>query len=281
MDNIANAYIDEAKSLINSKSYLEYFSYFKNVKLKHIARLYEKAAYIYELIELFSDAADCYVSSATYYIEYGIYIISALNHCKAGECYQKSKNYQKSTVSYLMAIEQQTEHDFIIKCSANIAENYFALGNYSECIKWFESCIIANCKIGRDDMNFNYYDKLGIIYCTCLKKYAISITIYDKLVELLINKKDTESLNIYLFISVLLRILANDDDMEFAKTYFAAKDKIFFESEYGNFIRNIFFFANADSLMLKKIHLYYNERLAGLDNINVKTLIYTLINKYI
>jgi len=150
------------------------------------------------------------------------------------------------------------------------------LGNIAECIKWFESCIIANVKIGRDDLNFDFYDKLGIIYCTCLKRYAIGITVYDKLVELL-RKRDDVSLPIYCFIAVLLRILANDDDMEFAKKYMDSLDKSFLESGYAEFLKNIFFYAGKDVEMLARLYTYYGERVPGLDNVNVQELVRAVI----
>ena len=277
MDIVAKQYAQEAQDLINKTTYLEYFSYFKTMKQKHIARLYDKAGNMFELIDSFEEAGNNYILSATYYIELDYLLLSALNHKRAGDCFKKSANYTKSTVAYMMAIEQQHfDPDFVVKCSSYIAENYFALGNVAECIQWFEKCIIANVKIGRDDLNFDYYDKLGIIYCTCLKRYAIGITMYDKLVELL-RKRGDVSLSIYCFISVLLRILSNDDDMEFAKKYMDSLDKSFLESGYAEFLRNIFFFAGKDSEMLKKIHKHYGERVPGLDNVNVQTLIRAVI----
>ena len=274
MDIVAKQYAQEAERLINNTTYLEYFSYFKTIKKKHIVRLYEKAGDLFELIESFEDAGNNYMLSATYYIELNCLMLSALNHKRAGDCFKKSANYAKSTAAYLMAIEQHT--DFVVKCSEYIAENYFAQGNIAECIQWFEKCIIENVKIGRDDLNFDYYDKLGIIYCTCLKRYAIGITVYDKLVELL-RKRGDVSLPIYCFIAVLLRILANDDDMEFAKKYMESLDKSFLESGYAEFLKNIFFFAGKDARMLEKIHKHYGERVAGLDNVNVHELICAVI----
>ena len=274
MDIVAKQYAQEAERLINNTTYLEYFSYFKTIKKKHIVRLYEKAGDLFELIESFEDAGNNYMLSATYYIELNCLMLSALNHKRAGDCFKKSANYAKSTAAYLMAIEQHT--DFVVKCSEYIAENYFAQGNIAECIQWFEKCIIENVKIGRDDLNFDYYDKLGIIYCTCLKRYAIGITVYDKLVELL-RKRGDVSLPIYCFIAVLLRILANDDDMEFAKKYMESLDKSFLESGYAEFLKNIFFFAGKDARMLEKIHKHYGERVAGLDNVNVHELIRAVI----
>jgi tetratricopeptide (TPR) repeat protein len=248
------------------------------MKKKHVVRLYEKAGDLFELIESFEEAGNNYMLSATYYIELNYLVLSALNHKRAGDNFKKSANYAKSTVAYLMAIEQQSfDTDFVVKCSELIAENYFAVGNVLESIQWFEKCIIANVKIGRDDLNFDYYDKLGIIYCTCLKRYAIGITVYDKMVEML-QKKNDISFPIYCFISVLLRILANDDDMEFAKKYMDSLDKSFLESGYAEFLRNIFFFAGKDAEMLKKYYKYYGERVAGLDNINVKSLIDAVIS---
>lgn len=274
MDIVAKQYAQEAERLINNTTYLEYFSYFKTIKKKHIVRLYEKAGDLFELIESFEDAGNNYMLSATYYIELNCLVLSALNHKRAGDCFKKSANYAKSTAAYLMAIEQHT--DFVVKCSEYIAENYFALGNVAECIQWFEKCIIENVKNGRDDLNFDYYDKLGIIYCTCLKRYAIGITVYDKLVELL-RKRGDVSLPIYCFIAVLLRILANDDDMEFAKKYMESLDKSFLESGYAEFLKNIFFFAGKDAHSLEQLYKYYGERVAGLDNVNVHELIRAVI----
>ena len=218
MDIVAKQYVRDAEQILTNTTYLEYFSYFKSIKQKHVAQLYEKAGNLFELTDnSLEDAGDNYMLAATYYIEVNLVMLSAINHQRAGKCFQKAKNYTKSSVAYRMALEQQPfDTNFVIKCSSSIAENYFALGNIAECIKWFESCIYANVKIGRDDLNFDFYDKLGIIYCTYLKRYAIGITVYDKLVELL-RKRDDVSLQIYCFIAVLLRILANDDDMEFAK----------------------------------------------------------------
>lgn len=275
MDGVAKQYVNEATQLITHSTYLEYISYFKTLKKKHIAQLFQKAGNMFEVCELFNDAADNYILAATYYIEVNNVLLSALNHCNAGMCYNKAGNYTKSNVAYLMAIEQHP--NFVVKCSSCIAENHFALGNIGECTKWFESCIIANVKIGRDDLNFDFYDKLGIIYCTCLKRYAIGITVYDKMVEIL-QKRNDISFPIYCFISVLLRILANDDDMEFAKKYMDSLDKSFLESGYADFLRNIFFFAGKDAEMLKKYYKYYGERVAGLDNINVKSLIDAVIS---
>jgi tetratricopeptide (TPR) repeat protein len=277
MDIVAKQYAQEAERLINNTTYLEYFSYFKTMKKKHVVRLYEKAGDLFELIESFEEAGNNYMLSATYYIELNYLVLSALNHKRAGDNFKKSANYAKSTVAYLMAIEQQSfDTDFVVKCSELIAENYFAQGNVAECIQWFDKCIHANVKIGRDDLNFDYYDKLGIIYCTCLKRYAIGITVYDKMVELLRNRGDV-SLPIYCFIAVLLRILANNDDMEFAKKYMESLDKSFLESGYAEFLRNIFFFARKDSHSLEQLYKYYGERVAGLDNINVYELIRAVI----
>ena len=277
MDIVAKQYVRDAEQLLNNTTYMEYFSYFKSLKQKHVAQLYEKAGNLFELTELFEDAGNNYMLAATYYIELNLCMLSAINHKRAGNCFHKVKNYSKSTVAYQMAIEQRPfDQDFIVKCSSSIAENHFALGNLAECIQWFEKCIYANVKIGRDDLNFDFYDKLGIIYCTCLKKYAIGITVYDKLVELLRKRRDV-SLPIYCFIAVLLRILANDDDMEFAKKYMESLDKSFLESEYAEFLKNIFFFAGKDMEMLGRLYKYYGERVAGLDNINVHTLIRAVI----
>lgn len=277
MDIVAKQYIRDAEQLITNTTYLEYFSYFKDIKIKHVAQLYEKAANLFESNELFEDAGNNYMLAATYYIELNLQMTSAVNHKRAGSCFHKAKNYKKSTISYMLALEQQPfDNNFIIKCSSSIAENHFALGNIAECIKWFESCIIINVKIDRDNLNFDFYDKLGIIYCTCLKRYAIGITVYDKLVELL-RKRDDISLPIYLFISVLLRILANDDDMEFAKKYMESLDKSFLESGYAEFLRNIFFFAGKDGSVLERYYKYYRERVPGLDNVNVHELVCAVI----
>jgi len=277
MDIVAKQYAHEAEQLINTTTYLEYFTYFKTIKRKHIVNLYEKAGNLFELVESFEEAGNNYMLTATYYIELNSMLLSALNHKRAGDCFKKSANYAKSTAAYLMAIEQRPfDTDFVVKCSEYIAENYFALGNVAECIQWFEKCIIENVKNGRDDLNFDYYDKLGIIYCTCLKRYAIGITVYDKLVELLRNRGDV-SLPIYCFIAVLLRILANDDDMEFAKKYMDSLDKSFLESEYAEFLRNILFFAGKDAKSLERLYKYYGERVAGLDNVNVNELIRAVI----
>jgi hypothetical protein len=96
------------------------------------------------------------------------------------------------------------------------------------------------------------------------------------MVELLRNRGDV-SLPIYCFIAVLLRILANNDDMEFAKKYMESLDKSFLESGYAEFLRNIFFFARKDSHSLEQLYKYYGERVAGLDNINVYELIRAVI----
>ena len=278
MDIVAKQYIRDAEQILTNTTYLEYFSYFKSIKQKHVAQLYEKAGNLFELTDnSLEDAGDNYMLAATYYIEVNLVMLSAINHQRAGKCFQKAKNYTKSSVAYRMALEQQPfDTNFVIKCSSSIAENYFALGNIAECIKWFESCIYANVKIGRDDLNFDFYDKLGIIYCTYLKRYAIGITVYDKLVELL-RKRDDVSLQIYCFIAVLLRILANDDDMEFAKKYMDSLDKSFLESGYAEFLRNIFFYAGKDVAVLERLYTYYGERVPGLDNVNVKELVRAVI----
>lgn len=276
MDIVAKQYVRDAEQILTNTTYLEYFSYFKSIKQKHVAQLYEKAGNLFELTDnSLEDAGDNYMLAATYYIEVNLVMLSAINHQRAGKCFQKAKNYTKSSVAYRMALEQQPfDTNFVIKCSSSIAENYFALGNIAECIKWFESCIYANVKIGRDDLNFDFYDKLGIIYCTYLKRYAIGITLYDKLVELL-QKRNDASLHIYCFISVLLRILANDDDdnMEFAKKYMDSLDKPFLQSGYADFLRNIFFLLGKDEKMLKTCRTYFEKEVAGLKNINVQTLI--------
>jgi tetratricopeptide (TPR) repeat protein len=272
MEQVAMQYVCDAENLLRNTSYLEYFSYFKNLKHKEVAKTYQKAANLYESIDNFKEAAENYVLSATYYIELDIMVMSALNHYNAGECFKKARNYKKSTVSYLMVLEQCIEHDLIIKCSSSIAENYFEIGNVAECVQWFEKCIQANVKIGRDDMNFDFYDKLGIIYCTYLKRYAIGITLYDKMVELL-QKRNDISLHIYCFIAVLLRILANNDDMEYAKKYMESLDKPFLQSGYADFLRNIFFFLGKDLQMMQKCRVYFEKEVAGLKNINVHTLI--------
>ena len=278
MDIVAKQYVRDAEQILTNTTYLEYFSYFKSIKQKHVAQLYEKAGNLFELTDnSLEDAGDNYMLAATYYIEVNLVMLSAINHQRAGKCFQKAKNYTKSSVAYRMALEQQPfDTNFVIKCSSSIAENYFALGNIAECIKWFESCIYANVKIGRDDLNFDFYDKLGIIYCTYLKRYAIGITVYDKLVELL-RKRDDVSLQIYCFIAVLLRILANDDDMEFAKKYMDSLDKSFLESGYSEFLRNIFFYAGKDVAVLERLYTYYGERVPGLDNVNVKELVRAVI----
>jgi len=272
MERVAKHFVCDAENLLRNVSYLEYFTYFKNLKIKEVARIYQKAANIYESLGMFEEAAQNYVLSATYYIEVDNTVLSVLNHCNAGDCFKKARNYKKSTISYLMVLEQCFEHDLTIKCSSSIAENYFEMGNVAESVQWFEKCIYANVKIGRDDLNFDFYDKLGIIYCTCLKRYAIGITLYDKMVEIL-RKRDDISLHIYCFISVLLRILANNDDMEYAQKYMESLDKPFLQSGYADFLRNIFFFAKKDVKMLEKCRAYFEKEVAGLKNINVQTLI--------
>ena len=203
MEQVARQYVIDAEKLLKTTSYLEYFSYFKNLKLKEVAKIYQKAGNLLESLGNFEQAAQNYVLSATYYIELDNTMLSVLNHCNAGNCFKKARNYKKSTISYLMVLEQCFEHDLIIKCSSCIAENYFDMGNVAESVQWFEKCIQSNVKIGRDDLNFDFYDKLGIIYCTYLKRYAIGITLYDKLVELL-QKRNDASLHIYCFISVFI-----------------------------------------------------------------------------
>ena len=272
MEQVAKQFVCDAETLLRNVSYLEYFTYFKNLKIKEVARIYQKAANIYESLGNFEKAAQNYVLSATYYIEQDNTMLSVLNHCNAGECFKKARNYKKSTVSYLMVLEQYFEHDLTIKCSSSIAENYFEMGNVAESVQWFEKCIQANVKIGRDDLNFDFYDKLGIIYCTCLKRYAIGITLYDKMVEIL-RKRNDVSLHIYCFISVLLRILANDDDMEYAKKYMDSLDKPFLQSGYADFLKNIFLFRETDQQMLEKCRTYFEKEVAGLKNINVQLLI--------
>jgi len=276
MEQVAKQFVCDAEKLLNTTSYLEYFSYFKKLKIKEVARIYQKVANVFESLGSFEDAGKNYVLSATYYIEVDNIVLSVLNHCNAGECFKKARNYKKSTVSYLMVLEQCIEHDLTIKCSSCIAENYFEMGNVAESVQWFEKCIYANVKIGRDDMNFDFYDKLGIIYCTYLKRYAIGITLYDKMVEIL-RKRDDISLSIYCFIAVLLRILSNNDDMEYAQKYMESLDKPFLQSGYAEFLRNIFFFLGKDREMLEKIHKHYGERVPGLDNVNVQTLIRAVI----
>lgn len=276
MEQVAKQYICDAEKLLTTTSYLEYFSYFKNLKIKEVARIYQKAANIYESLGNFEQAAQNYILSATYYIQLDNTVLSVLNHCNAGECFKKAHNYKKSTVSYLMVLEQCFEHDLNIKCSSSIAENYFDMGNVAESVQWFEKCIQANVKIGRDDLNFDFYDKLGIIYCTYLKRYAIGITLYDKMVEIL-RKRNDVSLHIYCFISVLLRILANNDDMEYAKKYMNTLDKPFLQSGYADFLRNIFLFTETDQQMLEKCRTYFEKEVAGLKNINVQSLINAVI----
>lgn len=276
MERVAKQFVCDAENLLRNESYLEYFTYFKNLKYREVARMYQKAANIYESLGNFGEAAQNYVLSATYYIELDNTVLSVLNHCNAGECFKKVRNYKKSTVSYLMVLEQCFEHDLTIKCSSSIAENYFDMGNVAESVQWFEKCIYANVKIGCDDLNFDFYDKLGIIYCTYLKRYAIGITLYDKMVEIL-QKRNDVSLHIYCFISVLLRILANNDDMEYAQKYMESLDKPFLQSGYADFLRNIFFFAGKDVKMLEKCCAYFEKEVAGLKNINVQTLINTVM----
>jgi tetratricopeptide (TPR) repeat protein len=272
MERVAKQFVCDAENLLRNASYLEYFTYFTNLKIKEVARIYQKAANIYESLGNFGEAAQNYVLSATYYIKVDNTVLSVLNHCNAGDCFKKARNYKKSTISYLMVLEQCFEHDLTIKCSSSIAENYFEMGNVAESVQWFEKCIYANVKIGRDDLNFDFYDKLGIIYCTCLKRYAIGITLYDKMVEILKKRSDV-SLHIYCFISVLLRILANNDDMEYAQKYMESLDKPFLQSGYADFLRNIFFFVKKDVKMLEKCRVYFEKEVAGLKNINVQTLI--------
>ena len=282
MEQVAKQYICDAETLLRNVSYLEYFTYFKNLKIKEVAKTYQKAANLLESLGNFEQAAQNYILSATYYIQLDNTVLSVLNHCNAGECFKKARNYKKSTVSYLMVLEQYFEHDLTIKCSSSIAENYFEMGNVAESVQWFEKCIQANVKIGRDDLNFDFYDKLGIIYCTCLKRYAIGITLYDKMVEIL-RKRNDVSLHIYCFISVLLRILANDDDMEYAKKYMDSLDKPFLQSGYADFLRNIFFLLETDPKMLEKCRIYFEKEVAGLKNINVQALINAVmgVKKYV
>jgi len=282
MEHVAKQYICDAETLLRNVSYLEYFTYFKNLKIKEVAKTYQKAANLLESLGNFEQAAQNYILSATYYIQLDNTVLSVLNHCNAGECFKKARNYKKSIVSYLMVLEQCFEHDLNIKCSSCIAENYFEMGNVAESVQWFEKCIQANVKIGRDDLNFDFYDKLGIIYCTCLKRYAIGITLYDKMVEIL-RKRNDVSLHIYCFISVLLRILANDDDMEYAKKYMDSLDKPFLQSGYADFLRNIFFLLETDPKMLEKCRIYFEKEVAGLKNINVQSLINAVmgVKKYV
>jgi hypothetical protein len=54
-------------------------------------------------------------------------------------------------------------------------------------------------------------------------------------------------------------------------------DKSFLESEYADFLKNIFFFAGKDVPTLERLYKYYGERLAGLDNVNVNELIRAVI----
>jgi hypothetical protein len=91
------------------------------------------------------------------------------------------------------------------------------------------------------------------------------------MVEILKKRSDV-SLHIYCFISVLLRILANND-MEYAQKYMESLDKPFLQSGYADFLRNIFFFVKKDAKMLEKCRVYFEKEVAGLKNINVQTLI--------
>ena len=270
MEFSAKQFVCDAEKLLSTISYLEYFSYFKNLKYKQVARNYQKAADLYNCAGLYELAGDNYILAATYYIELDNTTLSSLNHLNAGDAYRKCKNYTKSTTAYLMVLEQtNTDKKLIIKCSSNIADNYIDSGNIGECVKWYEKCIQENLRIGRDDLNFEFYDRLGILYCTYLKRYAIGITIYDKIVEVL-RKRNDVSLPIYYFISVLLRVLTN---MESATKYLESLDKSFLQSEYADFLKNIVFFAGKDREMLTKVREHFEGKVPGLKNVNVQVLI--------
>ncbi len=266
---VAKQYVNEANSLIQSKSYLEYFSYFKRLKLTQIARTFQKAGDIYEAIGYLKDAAENYTLSATYYIEINNNSLSAINHEKAGSCYKKIKEYNKSNISYMMVLEQHFEHNLTINCYNSIAENYFDMGNITESIKWFEKCIQSNIKIGHDDLNFVFYEKLGIIYTNFLKHYSIAVTIYDKLVNNSVYQ------HIYCFIGVLLRILANEDIL-YAKKYMESLDKSFLESKYADFLENIFILRGKNNSLLIQQQTYFEEYIPELKNINVQMLLNTV-----
>ena len=65
MEQVAKQFVCDAETLLRNVSYLEYFTYFKNLKIKEVARTYQKAANLYESLGKLEEAAQNYVLSAT------------------------------------------------------------------------------------------------------------------------------------------------------------------------------------------------------------------------
>jgi tetratricopeptide (TPR) repeat protein len=277
LNPIADKYREEALTLIATYGVLEYMSYFRILKLKQIAKLYEKAAAEYTASDTYVAAAECYFSAAYNFMLAEVSDKAAQYYILAAKMYDFI-DYNKSIAAYLHAADVYENHnrtEMCIKCYNNVANIYLREHKFKEAIRFFEMCVQLPGSEGRDIVPFQ--ERIAMIHVVYYKYYSIAITVYDSIIQKTTNE---QILYPFMMISILLRILVNEDKSSIERYIDSCLGVgTFLNTDYFVFIRELIYiiYSNLEQLEKKQkmndCYKFYSKREAGFNNIVVSHLV--------
>jgi tetratricopeptide (TPR) repeat protein len=273
MNTLAESYKKEATEIINSPGAIDYFSYFRKIRHKQAAKLFEKAAAEYTACDSVGYAAECYFAAAYNFMLADISDKSAQFYILAAKMFDSSE-YNKKIEAYLHAVDIYNilrRSDMCIKCYDNVAGIYFQTGKFKESIMFYEQCVQISGKFGYSPVNFQ--EKIAAIQITQLGYYATAITVYDSIIQ---KTMDYPIVYPFMMIAILLRILMNED-LDCADKYFewCLGVKGFMNTEYYLFIEEIrhILDSNGGKQKINDCYTFYCAREGGFSNVVVAFLV--------
>lgn len=211
-------------------TWLDYIPFFRKAKMTKVAELYEDAG-DNASIKSSTEAADYYELSAQYFADVGQLYRSAVLRMKAAQQYALSNYLDKSNMQYLNAADifkDISKPDCYVLCIAQIAKNFWSMGEYECAVKHYEICIKNNMLLGKPLANEEYLDCLGTLWSVYMGKYNLAITVYERLVQMTGHHR-------YMYILGLLYILTGfcSNINSFNSTSFTQS---FLSSYYGEYL---------------------------------------------
>ena len=277
LNPVADKYREEALTLITTQNVLEYMSYFRILKLKQIAKLYEKAAAEYTASDIFVSAAECYFAAAYNFMLADVLDKSAQHYILSAKMYDFI-DYKKSITAYLHAVDIYKIHnrtEMCVKCYNNVASIYLREQRFKEAICFFEMCIQTSITDNRDIVPFQ--ERIAMIHVVYYKYYSIAITVYDSIIQ---KTQNEQLLYPFMMISILLRILVNEEKSSIERYIDSCLGVgTFLNTDYFVFIREILYiiYSNLEQLEKKQkmndCYKFYSKREAGFNNIVVSHLV--------
>lgn len=259
MNSLAESYREDAKEYIKHPGgIIDHLPYFRKLRYKNAAKLFEKAAAEYTTCDTTDSAAECYFSAGYHFMLAEVYDKSAQCYILAAKMY-RSAEYHKSITAYLHAsdiYETQRRPDMCMKCCDTVACIYTQNGKFKEAVQFYEQCIKIACKDRYSPVH--YQEKIAAIQITQFGHFATAITVYDSMIQRTMGEPIVHP---FMMIAILLRILEHEEAANIKKYIdWCLSIKGFMNTDYFMFVKEIMVILESNRGSIGECYAFYKER---------------------